>query len=37
MPSRDVNAATCLAEASWRHDNIQPRTLRLDGTKVNFE
>ena len=22
MPSRDVNAATGLAEASWRRDNI---------------
>ena len=22
MPSRDVNAVTRLAEASWRHDNV---------------
>ena len=25
MPSRDVNAATRLAEASWRRDNVQDR------------
>ena len=27
MPSRDVNAATRLAEASWRRDNIVKCTV----------
>ena len=27
MPSRDVNAATRLAEASWRRDKIGKRTI----------
>ena len=27
MPSRDVNAATRLAEASWRRDNVSMRLM----------
>ena len=30
MPSRDVNAATRLAEASWRPDNRQNDAIKSD-------
>ena len=29
MPSRDVNAATRLAEASWRRDNVKKHNVLI--------
>ena len=38
MPSRDVNATTRLAEASWRRDNVSNEGgYKSTGTSYNFD